>query len=113
PTGGGRYREEHISFKLTKADEVTVTIASENDDDVATLVRDLPVARYRRLSLRWNGRRGAARRYTVVTSRHGHRSLLPANRGELAPPGEYSVRVTLRRQDRSIPSSRRFELVGP
>lgn len=113
PASSGPRKLEAISFKLAKADAVTVTIVSSGGGDVATLVRDLPVARYRRLSLRWNGREGGARGYTVLTSPRGYRSLLPANRGALAPAGEYSVRVSLRAQERTVPFPRGFKLVGP
>jgi hypothetical protein len=113
PSGAGLRSEERISFKLAKADEVTVTVINTAGDDVATLVRDLPTPRYRQLSLRWNGRLGEAHGYTVLRSPDGHTSLLPANRGAPAPFGEYSVRVSLRHQDRSVPSPRTFKLVAP
>jgi hypothetical protein len=106
----GKLRQERISFKLSSADEVTVAIVDSKEDDVATLVRDLPVRRYKQLSLRWNGRLGSARGYTVLESPNGHRSLLGDNRGALAPPGLYSVRVTLRQQHRSVLSPRTFKL---
>jgi hypothetical protein len=112
PTLAGHIKQERISFKLARADEVTVTIESVAGDDVATLVRDRPVTRYKQFSLRWNGRRGAARGYTVLTTRNGHAILLPANHGKLAPSGEYRVRVSLREQHRSVLSPRTFRLVG-
>jgi hypothetical protein len=112
PTLAGHIKQERISFKLARADEVTVTIESVAGDDVATLVRDRPVTRYKQFSLRWNGRRGAARGYTVLTTRNGHAILLPANQGKLAPSGEYRVRVSLREQHRSVLSPRTFRLVG-
>jgi hypothetical protein len=113
PTGKGRHVEEHISFKLAKADEVTVRIVSSNGDEVATLVRDVPAPRYKQFSLRWNGRTGVARGYRVVRSAAGHESLLPLNTGRLAPAGEYRVSVSLRRQRRaSVLSPRSFRLVG-
>jgi len=113
PASKGEAREEHIAFKLAKADEVTVTIESSSGETVATLVRDLPVRRYKILSLRWNGRRGTADGYGVLRRADGYTTLVPRNHGRLAPPGEYTVRVSLRREDRSIPSSRTFKLVGP
>lgn len=102
---------EAISFKLAKADEVTVTIENSAGDQVATLVRDLPVARYKKLSLRWNGRRGTAHGYTVITNLHGHKSLLATIHGPVAPAGEYRVRVSLRSQGRAFSSPRDFTLV--
>jgi hypothetical protein len=112
PAGTGVRREERISFKLAKADAVTVTIVNSAEHDVATLVRDLPVPRYKQFSLRWNGRLGAAHGYKVLTSADGHKSLLPSNRGGLAPVGEYSVRVRLS-GGRSVLSQRSFKLVAP
>ncbi len=106
-------RQERISFKLAQADEVTVSVIDSGDDVVATLVRDYPVARYKQFSLRWNGRRGTARRYEQLTSASGHRTLVPVNEGAPAPPGEYRVRVVLRRQGREVLSPWSFSLVGP
>jgi hypothetical protein len=114
PTGKGRHVEERVSFKLAKADEVTVRIVNTKGDEVATLVREVPAPRYKQFSLRWNGRMGVARGYRVLRSAAGHESLLPANTGRLAPVGEYRVSVSLRRQHRSsVLSPRSFKLVGP
>jgi hypothetical protein len=112
PQSPGPHRLEAISFKLAQADEVTVTIVSSSGQAVALLVRDRPVARYKRLSLRWNGREGPARGYRVLTSPHGYKSLLPLNRGRIAPAGEYGIRIGLRGADRTIPAPRDFTLVG-
>ena len=38
---------------------MTVAIVNAADGDVATIVRDLPVERYKQLSLCWNGQRGS------------------------------------------------------
>jgi hypothetical protein len=113
PASTGPHRLEAISFKLAAADEVTVRIEKPSGAIVATLVRDRPVARYRKLSLRWNGREGSPHGYSVIRSPHGYESLLAANRGGVAPAGEYMVWVTLRRQGRSVPLPRDFKLVGP
>jgi hypothetical protein len=113
PTSTGESKEEHISFKLAKADEVTVAIVSSSGVEVATLVRNLAVPRYKKLSLRWNGHRGAANGYTVLRRKDGYSTLLPVNRGSLAPTGEYRVQVSLRAQDRPVLSPRSFKLVGP
>jgi len=111
PTPAGHIKQERISFKIARSDDVTVTIVDAAGRDVATLVRRLPVAGYKPLSLRWNGRLGVARRYTVVGAASRHPSLLAANRGRLAPAGYYRVRVSLRRRDRSILAPRSFTLV--
>jgi hypothetical protein len=104
-------RQERISFKLANAAQVTVTIIDSRGNTVATLVRDHPVSRYKQFSLRWNGRRGVARRYEFLTSATGHVTLVPVNRGRLAPAGEYRVRVVLRGQSREVLSPRSFTLV--
>jgi hypothetical protein len=113
PASSGESREEHIAFKLAKADRVTVVVESSSDEVVATLVRDLPVGRYKTLSLRWNGHKGTARGYSVVRKADGYTTLVPHNHGALAPSGEYSVRVELRNEDRSVPFPHTFKLVGP
>ncbi len=113
PASSGEIKEEHIAFKLADADDVTVTIESVGGNSVATLVRELPVARYKILSLRWNGREGAARSYRILRRATGYTTLLPANHGRLAPAGEYRVRLSLRKQNRSLYLPRNFTLVKP
>jgi hypothetical protein len=76
-------RVEYVSFKPSQADTVTVAVVSAAGGEEATLARNLPVERYKQVSLCWNGRRG------------------PRERGGLAPPGEYRLRVDLR--GRSLP----------
>jgi hypothetical protein len=112
PTPAGHVKQERISFKLAQADAVTVTIINSKGDQVAALVHDYPVARYKPLSLRWNGRLGSARGYAVLAGPDGRSILVPSNRGRLAPTGEYRVRVTLRKQGRSVLSPRSFTLAG-
>jgi hypothetical protein len=106
-------RLERISFKLARADEVTVTIVDSNLNVVATLLHDYPVHRYKQLSLRWNGRRGDATAYTVQVSSSGHRFLLARTTGRLAAPGEYRVRVALRHDGRQVLSPWSFTLEAP
>lgn len=113
PAAGGELGEEHIAFKLAEAGEVTVTIETTGGEEVATLVRDLPAPRYKTLSLRWNGREGAAHGYTVLRRADGYTTLVPANRGRPAPVGEYDVRVSLRKQARSVLFPSSFKLVRP
>jgi hypothetical protein len=113
PSSSGPGHEEPISFGVAKADQVTVTIVDSAGSTVATLVRDQPVRRYRRLLLRWNGRKGTATRYATIRRPDGHPILLPANEGEIAPAGEYRVRVSLRSEDRAIQSPSSFTLAGP
>jgi hypothetical protein len=112
PTPSGRLKEERISFKLAQADVATVAIVDDSGAVVATLLKaSLP--RYKQLSLRWNGRRGTARKFTSVATAHGSRLITPRNTGRPAPAGEYRVRVSLRKQDRTVLSPRGFKLVRP
>ena len=113
PTPAGHIKEEHISFKLARADRVTVSILDSTGAAVATLLRDRRVPRYKQLSLRWNGRLGEARTSRTHREASGHSFIEPANAGALAPAGEYRVRVTLREQHRAVRSPRSFELVAP
>ena len=85
-------RVEYLAFKIAQADEVTVEIVDAANHSVATIVRDLPVERYKPLSLCWNGQLG------------------PTQSGGLAPPGEYRLRVSLRNQDLSRYSTTGFKL---
>jgi len=105
--------QEAISFKLARADQVTVTIIDAKGDVVATLVRDQPVPRYKQFSLRWNGHTGTARGYRHVHSAHGRTILVPENEGARAAAGEYRVQVALREQDRTLLSPRSFTLIVP
>jgi len=113
PTPAGHIKEERISFKLARADRVTVSILDSSGATVATLIKDRPVPRYKQLSLRWNGRLGEAQSSSTRREANGHAFIEPANAGALAPAGEYRVRVTLRAQRRSLRSPRSFELVAP
>lgn len=94
-------RLEDISLRITRDDRVTVTIVDSAGEDVATLVRDRPLAKYTWLRLRWNGRRG----------RHGNGAAPPT--GRLAAAGEYRVRVQLAAQKRAPLLPRGFQLVRP
>jgi hypothetical protein len=112
PTLPGQLNEEHLSFKLARADEVTVTIVDAAGDTVATLVRDHPVVRYKQFSLRWNGRERGPRGYALSQRADGTTVLTPFNYGRLAPAGDYRFRVSLHAQRRSLLSPRSFTLVG-
>jgi hypothetical protein len=111
PGGTGRGGRERLSFKLAKADEVTVTIIDSAGNEIATLVRDRPVQRYKQFYLDWNGRRGEARSYEVLHSPHGLPILLAESPGPIAPAGEYRVEVTLRDQHKTVRSPQSFTLV--
>ncbi len=115
PTPRGHIKQERISFKLARAERVTVTVVDSAGNTVATLVRDQPVARYKQFSLRWDGRTGVAHGYTLVhtpgRSSAGVTSVQPANFGPPAVAGEYRVRVSLLGQRRSVLSPHNFTLV--
>jgi hypothetical protein len=113
PTPVGHIKEERISFKLARADRVTVTILDSSERPVATLVRERPVVKYKQFSLRWNGRTGVAHSYTVAIGPEGTTIVSPVNRGAPAPAGEYRVKVFLREQNRTVISPNGFMLVRP
>ena len=113
PTPSGHIKAERISFKLAKADSVTVTILDSAERAVATLISDRPVARYKQLALRWNGRSGSAGAATVVVEPSGKTIVAPINTGPPAPAGEYRVHVHLIHQDRTVLSPNTFTLVRP
>jgi hypothetical protein len=113
PTPSGHIKQERISFRLARADEATVSIVDSAGAEVAWLLHDHPVQRYKQLSLRWSGRLGTAHGYALVPGPNGRSAIQPRLTGALAPAGEYRVRVTLREQDRSVLSPRSFTLVRP
>jgi hypothetical protein len=113
PTPSGHIKQERISFRLARADEVTVSIVDSSGAEVARLLHDHPVQRYKQLSLRWTGRLGTAHGYALVAGPNGRSAIQPRLSGRLAPAGEYRVRVTLREQHRSVLSPRSFTLVRP
>jgi len=55
---GGLHPVEHLSFRIAGSDDVTVAIVDSAGDEVATLLRDRPLARYTQLSFQWDGRHG-------------------------------------------------------
>jgi hypothetical protein len=112
PSPRGHIKHEAISFKLTRADAVTVMVIDSAGNIVATLVQNRPVPRYKQFSLRWNGRRGTAHRFGTITTEAGRTILVPVTVGRLAPPGDYHVRVILRQQQRTVNLPRSFALVG-
>jgi hypothetical protein len=96
PYPTGHVKQAGIAFKLEHAEAVTVTIIDSSGNTVATLVRDDPVARYKQLSLLWDGRTGTARRVATLETAGGRAILEPENTGAIAPAGEYRVQVGLR-----------------
>lgn len=80
PTGVG-HTAERISFKIKRADEVTVTVANAGGDEVATLYGPRRLRAYHPLSLQWDGRTSGGRQ---------------------APDGRYHVLIRLRNQNRTV-----------
>ncbi len=113
PYPGARLKQEAISFKLKQADAVTVSIIDSEGDVVATLVRGRHLPRYKQFSLRWNGRRGTARRYQVTRTASGRAVLVALPTGPRAKPGDYRVEIRLHDQHRTIRSPRSFALMAP
>jgi len=112
PYPSGHEKQAEISFKLEHAEDATVTIINSAGNTVATLVHHYPVARYHTFSLRWNGRRGSARRLLRTLSPTGLTIYTPSNDGKIAPAGEYRVRVSLPRHH-AILSPANITLVAP
>jgi hypothetical protein len=112
PYAPAPHNQESISFKLGHAEAVTVTIVDASGNAVATLFVDRPIVRYKQFSFHWNGRRGNAHGYRVLTSPHGRSILVPRTSGAVAPPGEYRVEVRLSKQGHTVPSPHSFTLVG-
>ncbi len=113
PYPGARVKQEAISFKLKQADSVTVTVIDSEGDVVATLVRERRLARYKQLSLRWNGRRGIARVHQFAHTPSGRLVVVALPAGPLAKPADYRVEIRLHDQRRTIRSPRSFALVAP
>jgi hypothetical protein len=112
PYPGGPQPDEAISFKIEHREAVTVAIIDTAGNTVATLVRDRTLERYKTFSLRWDGRRGTARRYEHLESATGRPILLALSPGAIAPAGEYRIEVTLHRAHKTVRSSRSFTLVA-
>jgi hypothetical protein len=94
PTPFGRHKQERLSFRIAKADDVTLAVVNDTTNAVvAMLLRDRPIGRYHQFRLAWNGRTGLFAR------------------GPLAPQGDYRLRFFLRGQNRTVYSPRTFRLV--
>ena len=95
PIPGSPHALERISFRIAKADHVTVTVIDSAGDQVATLMAGAPVKRYTQTRLFWNGHRDAGG--------------VP-EAGPVAAPGAYRLRFSLRDQNRTLNSPRSFTL---
>lgn len=109
PTPAGHIKQEQISLRIANNDRVTVTILNSAGADVATLVRNLPLPRYKQLSLRWNGRQGYG--YSAPVPHDGGVLVVSGTHGPPAPAGEYQVRVELLKEKHSLNLPQTFTLV--
>lgn len=89
PNGDGHDDVVVFAVRLRRTDVVTVSIVTRDGSSVRTLAEDLLVHQGRRYRFRWDGR---------TTS------------GQVAPDGEYHVRVSLRHQGRVVTSGRKVFL---
>lgn len=80
PNGDGRFDRARASFRVRRADRVTVTVVDSRGDEVRELLDGRRVRRGRRLRVAWDGRTAD---------------------GRPAPDGVYRIRTSLRRQGRS------------
>jgi len=112
PYPTGHVKQAGISFKLAHAGDVTVSIVNADGNTVATLIRGHPVARYKKISLRWNGHTGIARRFSTLSTPRGLTILVPKPDGAIARAGEYRVRVAPRGHS-SVLSPLSVTLVAP
>lgn len=90
PTRGSPDPLEQISFRIKVSDFVTVSVLDSAGNRVAVLAHGRPLKAYHQVSVYWNGHTDA---------------------GGLAPPGSYQVRVSLRRQAKSLVEPVTFRLV--
>jgi flagellar hook assembly protein FlgD len=86
PNGDGRRERAHITFRLKKADDVTVHIINTDGDVVRTLM-DRHLGAYQQIipSLSWDGR---------------------DDDGQLVPDGRYRISITLAHLGRTVISQR-------
>jgi FlgD Ig-like domain len=83
PNRDGRFDRAHVTFKVKKADDVTVDLIDADGDVVKTLLDDERLAAYAPIepSLSWDG---------------------TDEDGKPVPDGRYRVRITLRHQGRTV-----------
>lgn len=83
PNGDGRVDRARVTFKVKKADDVTVEMVDSDGDPVKTLLDDRHIDAYAPIkpALRWDG---------------------TDDDGKTVPDGRYRVRITLRHLGRSV-----------
>jgi hypothetical protein len=81
PNHDGRKDRAYVNFKLKETDNVTVSVVNSSGDEVRVLADDHRIAAYTPTQFAWNGLTDA---------------------GARAPDGSYRIRISLRRQGRSV-----------
>lgn len=90
PNGDGRFERETITFRLKRSELIDVAVVDEQGDSVRELASGVELRAYRTIApLTWNGR---------------------DQDGKVAAEGRYRIRVTLRREGRSIVVPKSFLL---
>jgi hypothetical protein len=89
PNRDGRKDRAHVTFKLKDTDEVTVSVVNHEGDEVRVLADDRHLPAYTPTSFVWDGR---------------------TDDGGRAPDGSYRIRITLRREGRSVTMARIIRL---
>jgi hypothetical protein len=89
PNHDGRDDVEHLSFRLTRSDRLTVDVVDQEEGRVRRLVTGLDARRGRLVRLTWDGRQ---------------------QDGTRAPDGVYRIRVILQQEGRSVVPPPAFHL---
>jgi len=89
PNGDGRRDVNDISVRVTRDDQVTLSVIDDDGDEVRRLLTTVPAKAYRPVRTRWDGRGEA---------------------GARVPDGRYRLRVRLRRDGRSVDLPRTIRL---
>lgn len=101
PNGDGRLDSADVSFRVRRADTVSVRVIDEAGDVVRTLLDGHRVRAGARIAVRWNGRDAAGRpapdgiyRYRVNLQDQGRAVLLPrGTRVDTSPPSPRVQRI--------------------
>jgi hypothetical protein len=89
PNGDGRFDFVQFALRLRHTDDATISIVTRAGTRFRTIVENLTLNRGRRYRFRWDGR---------------------TQSDQIAPDGEYHVRVSLRRQGRVVTSGKKIFL---
>lgn len=95
PNGDGRFERQRITFRLKRSELVEVAVVDERGDSIREIASGIELPAYRTIApLVWNGR---------------------DENGRIVADGRYRIRVTLRREGRSIvvPKSFRVDNTPP